>query len=631
MSRKRLLIIDGDETFAQEIVNVAERRGFEVLTSTSSVEGLELASSHSPDLVVVNVELSPTNGWSVCTRLKKDDALNHIPVVLTSENSTADTFEKHRKLRTRAEEYLLKPYSPADLLEVAGGLLGLPTLAEPLVEVDETFDDAGFEDVGFEDVGFEDDGFEDYVVDDEPTNVSEPVETVSFDEDGGFEQLEDEPDPLAADEDQWSSDPLGGPLTHDLADEELVAFDEDVQPLHEELPEGEALEEFSRGGEFATSEFSAGALAAHTSESSVDPLNDDFQVDAIGDEWEAEEIDPLGGFDGDGHLGDDEFVHVEEPSDETFETAELVAFEDESFDELGAVGDTNDDAGALEGLAYDEAPLEVPADTNESAEDGVFSDDLDSALDDDGFGIGGAGEFDLSGNALGGEDLARLGELEAQLDGLRAVEATREAELARLRDDLSKRDQALHELRSQLEGKDRELQETTARHEAETTRSSAEQMRRDATLKSLTTRSEQLVAVARRSERELATLRAEASRIPDLETRLSAATAQAAELEATQARLSAVQEKLEAVENAKSTVEAQLDELKTESEDLRTDLSEARRTAERALENAGTLQEKLAEANERFLAAETRLAELKQANAAARDTLLSLVEELGTA
>src|SRR5438067_6540731 len=90
---------------------------------------MSLAKKHNPDLIVVCVEAQPTNGYMLCTRLKKDDQLKDIPVILTSANATPDSFEKHKKLKTRAEEYLIKPFEPPVLFVKVNALLGLP--AEP--------------------------------------------------------------------------------------------------------------------------------------------------------------------------------------------------------------------------------------------------------------------------------------------------------------------------------------------------------------------------------------------------------------------------------------------------------------------------------------------------------------------
>ena len=66
------------------------------------------------------------SGYLVCQKLKKDDALKALPLVLTSAEATEETFEKHRTLKARADEYLLKPYTPEALVEKLGALVGLP-------------------------------------------------------------------------------------------------------------------------------------------------------------------------------------------------------------------------------------------------------------------------------------------------------------------------------------------------------------------------------------------------------------------------------------------------------------------------------------------------------------------------
>src|SRR5207302_1259070 len=94
-----------------------------------------MAKQESPDLIVVCVEAQPTNGYMLCTRLKKDESLKGIPVILTSANATADSFEKHKKLKTRAEEYLIKPFEPQVMLEKASALLGVELPAAQEEEV----------------------------------------------------------------------------------------------------------------------------------------------------------------------------------------------------------------------------------------------------------------------------------------------------------------------------------------------------------------------------------------------------------------------------------------------------------------------------------------------------------------
>jgi DNA-binding response OmpR family regulator len=137
---KRILLIDSDEGFAQGLSSAIKARGFAATLATNSEQGMSLAKQENPDLIVVCVEAQPTNGYMLCTRLKKDDQLKAIPIILTSANATPDSFEKHKKLKTRAEEYLIKPFAPQAMLEKASQLLGVqlpPEAEEEVVAVED--------------------------------------------------------------------------------------------------------------------------------------------------------------------------------------------------------------------------------------------------------------------------------------------------------------------------------------------------------------------------------------------------------------------------------------------------------------------------------------------------------------
>jgi CheY-like chemotaxis protein/regulator of replication initiation timing len=131
---KRILLIDSDEAFGQGLSSAINARGFVATLATNSEQGMTMAKSESPDLIVVCVEAQPTNGYMLCTRLKKDEQLKGIPVILTSANATPESFEKHKKLKTRAEEYLIKPFEPAMMLEKASALMGVRLPPEQVLD-----------------------------------------------------------------------------------------------------------------------------------------------------------------------------------------------------------------------------------------------------------------------------------------------------------------------------------------------------------------------------------------------------------------------------------------------------------------------------------------------------------------
>lgn len=137
---KKILLIENDAAFAAEVSRVLEQTGFDVRVTGEGKDGLDLAREWGPTAIVLSVELPGMSGYLVCQKLRKDDALKSIPLVLTSAEATADTFEKHRALKVRADAYHLKPYAPDALVETLGGLVGLPEgggAEEELVSLEE--------------------------------------------------------------------------------------------------------------------------------------------------------------------------------------------------------------------------------------------------------------------------------------------------------------------------------------------------------------------------------------------------------------------------------------------------------------------------------------------------------------
>ncbi|HEX9401512.1 MAG TPA: response regulator [Anaeromyxobacter sp.] len=134
---KKILLIETDAGFANQLTASLEATGFEVRLTGDGKEGLELARDWAPEAIILCVELQGMSGYLVCQKLKKDDGLKTIPLVLTSAEATEETFEKHRTLKARADEYLLKPFETEALVEKLGALIGLPEGVPPPAATEE--------------------------------------------------------------------------------------------------------------------------------------------------------------------------------------------------------------------------------------------------------------------------------------------------------------------------------------------------------------------------------------------------------------------------------------------------------------------------------------------------------------
>jgi two-component system, OmpR family, alkaline phosphatase synthesis response regulator PhoP len=114
--RKATILIVDDESSIREIAcRYLEHAGFVVLEARDGLEGLRSARDQQPDVIVLDVMLPKVNGWRVLEELRLNSSLEQrIPVLmLTARGEESDRL---RGLESGADDYLVKPFSPRELL-----------------------------------------------------------------------------------------------------------------------------------------------------------------------------------------------------------------------------------------------------------------------------------------------------------------------------------------------------------------------------------------------------------------------------------------------------------------------------------------------------------------------------------
>jgi CheY-like chemotaxis protein len=112
----KVLVFESDSGFAGELKSGLARFGCTTSIVDDANVGLQAAASEKPNLILLSIELPRMNGFSVCNKLKRDPTLKDVPLIIMSSDSTEETFEQHRRLRTRAEDYVHKPIPLDDLV-----------------------------------------------------------------------------------------------------------------------------------------------------------------------------------------------------------------------------------------------------------------------------------------------------------------------------------------------------------------------------------------------------------------------------------------------------------------------------------------------------------------------------------
>jgi two-component system response regulator MtrA len=105
-----VLIVEDDPHVAEAVTLVLERAGFEVASVADGSTALEMAARRPPDLVVLDLMLPGLDGFTVCKELRQRST---VPIVMLT--ARADTADVVTGLELGADDYLTKPFEPAEL------------------------------------------------------------------------------------------------------------------------------------------------------------------------------------------------------------------------------------------------------------------------------------------------------------------------------------------------------------------------------------------------------------------------------------------------------------------------------------------------------------------------------------
>lgn len=103
----RVLIVDDSPTETYKISQMLSKHGYEVLTAESGEQGIELARSEKPDVVLMDIVMPGMNGFQATRQLTNDAATSAIPVIIvTTKDQETDRLWGKRQC---AKGYLTKP------------------------------------------------------------------------------------------------------------------------------------------------------------------------------------------------------------------------------------------------------------------------------------------------------------------------------------------------------------------------------------------------------------------------------------------------------------------------------------------------------------------------------------------
>lgn len=112
----KILIVDDEKLLLDLYHDILVENGFEVIMTTNSKEGIELAKREIPDIILLDILMPEMNGFDVAKILKSDDTMKNIPIYLLTNLPEESSSEKAKELGVAG--YMMKAMTePSKLAE----------------------------------------------------------------------------------------------------------------------------------------------------------------------------------------------------------------------------------------------------------------------------------------------------------------------------------------------------------------------------------------------------------------------------------------------------------------------------------------------------------------------------------
>jgi two-component system cell cycle response regulator DivK len=117
----KILLVEDNEMNRDMLSRRLERKGYQIIIAVDGSQGVALARSERPDLILMDVSLPVLDGWEATRQLKADPATRPIPVIALTAHAMAS--DREQALAAGCDDYDTKPIELPRLLEKIQALL----------------------------------------------------------------------------------------------------------------------------------------------------------------------------------------------------------------------------------------------------------------------------------------------------------------------------------------------------------------------------------------------------------------------------------------------------------------------------------------------------------------------------
>jgi DNA-binding response OmpR family regulator len=121
MPKATILVIDDEKDLIELVRYNCEKEGYDVISASDGPTGVDIATRHHPDLVVLDLMMPGIDGLEVCRKLRGDPRSSRLPIIMLTARATEA--DRVVGLEMGADDYVTKPFSPRELVARVKALL----------------------------------------------------------------------------------------------------------------------------------------------------------------------------------------------------------------------------------------------------------------------------------------------------------------------------------------------------------------------------------------------------------------------------------------------------------------------------------------------------------------------------
>lgn len=110
-NKQKILIVDDEENICELVRLYIEKDGFEAVIANDGNEAIAKFNTERPDLILLDIMLPLKDGWQVCREIR---AQSNVPIIMLT--AKGETFDKVLGLELGADDYVVKPFEPKELI-----------------------------------------------------------------------------------------------------------------------------------------------------------------------------------------------------------------------------------------------------------------------------------------------------------------------------------------------------------------------------------------------------------------------------------------------------------------------------------------------------------------------------------